>query len=781
MAKDETEAPQLSPISGEFFSPAREAEFQADRLQETLRQLRILLAFSIVLNSLFLISDWRFQGTPHFYLAIPARVIVVAISSVCLGMMHWARSFTFAQRVMLVWEGFCSSAIAVLVSSHSDIALFVVLLLPMIYYLVVPTAFRWTIVSGAGCSALMLGGYLWPGPLPATTLGLLLALAIFNCALALVVSRSNRLQRLEWMATQAERQARRELERGREDIEKMFMAVPVPLGVTTRDGRLIKRNLAAAEFFGWDEAVPEAGFIRNVYMDKDRRKKFLKILDSKGAVDSFEARLRVANGQTRDVLLSARPLVIDGEEAMIVSNVDISERKEMERNLEQLATTDPLTGLPNRTQFLATAERTLRNAQETGLQMAMLMVDVDDFKRINDTQGHDAGDALLCAVAERLRQPLRHGDHVARLGGDEFAIILADLESEADVTSALDRLQTSLREPFVHGGRILDCGASIGVSFFPSDADNIEDLMKNADIALYTAKASGKGDMRRFESGMRAHIQLQSSMISLAREALLAGQFVPFYQPKMELASGQIIGFEALLRWRHPIRGILPPAVIRAAFDHHELADAISDRMLDRIIADILRWQDQGVPFGHVALNASPAEFRHDDFAERVLEKLERAAIPTRFLELEVTETVFLGKGAEYVGRALRLLSEAGVRISLDDFGTGYASLSHLKQFPVDIIKIDRSFVSDIMEDSHSTAIVKAVLSLSQDLGLQTVAEGIETVGQAAYLLAAGCDLGQGYLFSKPVPGDYVATLLASSPAGLDRAFSPVLPQAVGG
>jgi EAL domain-containing protein (putative c-di-GMP-specific phosphodiesterase class I) len=302
----------------------------------------------------------------------------------------------------------------------------------------------------------------------------------------------------------------------------------------------------------------------------------------------------------------------------------------------------------------------------------------------------------------------------------------------------------------------------MGASIFPIHGTTTEELLKNSDVALYIAKHGARGRMMVFRKEMRSEMRKRASMVEMGRDAIRDDRVVPFYQPKVGLRTDEVVGFEALLRWRNAGGDIQPPAAIAAAFEDLEVALAISDRMIQRIVADMRRWLDRGIEFGHVALNAAAAEFRHDNFAERVLEDLGRAGIPTRCFQLEVTETVFLGRGAENVERALKLLSAEGVTIALDDFGTGYASLRHLKQFPVDIIKIDQSFVRGLDEDGDDAAIVQAVLKLSRSLDIRTVAEGIETTAQAEHLIRLGCDYGQGFLFSKAIAAMRVPPFLAS-------------------
>jgi EAL domain-containing protein (putative c-di-GMP-specific phosphodiesterase class I) len=337
------------------------------------------------------------------------------------------------------------------------------------------------------------------------------------------------------------------------------------------------------------------------------------------------------------------------------------------------------------------------------------------------------------------------------------------VETESELAAFGEKMFEALHEPCFHEGKLLECRASVGASLFPRHGSGPGDLLKAADLALYVAKSSGRGTLRMFEASMRAETQRRNSMISLARRALTDDLIVPHYQPKVELASGRVAGFEALLRWQHPRHGLQMPDSIKAAFEDPNLAAEISDRMIDRVLADVGDWLKAGVEFGHVAINSAAAEFRRGDFAERLLERMDAASIPHRCIQLEVTETVFLGRGAEYVERALQTLSAAGVAIALDDFGTGFASLSHLKQFPVHIIKIDRSFVRDLQLDGGDGAIVDAVISLGKSLRIDVVAEGIETAAQHDTLLALGCRYGQGFLYGKAEPAQAIDAMLDRS------------------
>ncbi len=451
--------------------------------------------------------------------------------------------------------------------------------------------------------------------------------------------------------------------------------------------------------------------------------------------------------------------VSDGSGRVILVARDITHQKTSEEQALWMARHDPLTRLPNRTVLQDHLDRAL-SCPIGDVSHALLIVDVDNFKTINDTLGHDAGDALLCAFAERLRVAVRHGGVVTRTGGDEFAFLVT-ARSDADIRAAASRIFDSLRHPFLHDGRLLDCGASIGASLLPRDGSTRSEIMKAADIALYAAKAAGRGQVKIFEPSMKAEVERREEMMAAAREALREDRVHPYFQPKVALKTGQVVGFEALLRWTDADGALRAPEDLRPAFDDPILGAAISDRMIDRTFAQMQDWNEAEVEFGHVALNATAGDFRRDGYAEGVLGRLAQRGIDTARLQIEVTETVFLGRGAGHVEAALRALSDAGVRIALDDFGTGYASLSHLNQFPVDLLKIDRSFIHGLGTSMDSEAICGAVVNLGHSLGLEIVAEGIETEAQQEQLVAFGCDTGQGFLYSPAIPAEDVPALLA--------------------
>ncbi len=436
-----------------------------------------------------------------------------------------------------------------------------------------------------------------------------------------------------------------------------------------------------------------------------------------------------------------------------------------EAHAHHLAFHDSLTGLPNRALFQRKLDQ-LTSGQGASRRFALLLLDVDEFKLTNDTLGHDAGDALLRAFAERLKGSIRSDDLVARLGGDEFAVLLMGMCGSSEIQAFSTKLLERLGEPIEHHGKPIHSRASIGASC--SDGEGTEDLLKHADLALYEAKASGRGVFRLYNAAMWSSMWLRGEMLSIAAAAL-EGDFVkPFYQPKIDLKSGAIVGFEALLRCCLP--GCKPDAAgsIAAAFDDSTLAVKLSDRMVDGVIGDILAWRAAGLSFGHVAINAALAELRRGDFAERLLGKLRAAGIAPECIQVEVTESVLLGQAIDHVERTFTELAQAGIKLALDDFGTGFASLTHLKRFPIEIIKIDQSFIRDLQIDAEDGAIVDAVVGLGRALKIQVVAEGIETVMQRDFLSALGCEVGQGYLFGSALPAARISELLLEQAESLE-------------
>jgi len=425
-----------------------------------------------------------------------------------------------------------------------------------------------------------------------------------------------------------------------------------------------------------------------------------------------------------------------------------------------LALHDPLTGLANRSVLQKKLEElTSRQNGRASDRFALILLDVDEFKITNDTLGHDAGDALLKAVARRLTAFARGDDVVARLGGDEFGLLLVGVANAKQVQNLSRDLLTILGEPVEHHDKVIECQASAGASLYLGKGSS-SDLLKEADLALYAAKGAGRGTFRLYEPSMLSSMRVRQKMLSLAKAAIEEDFIEAYYQPKVDLRSGRIIGFEALLRCCPPDAPIYGPHRIAAAFEDRVLATQIGERMLSRVVADMALWRAAKLDFGHVAINAAAPDLQRRSFTSDLLRKVKAAGLSPSDLQVEVTESVLLGRTAAHVQRILEQLHERGVKVALDDFGTGFASLSHLKQFPVEVIKIDRAFIRNLQVDEQDGAIVHAMIDLADALGLEIVAEGIETAAQRDFLAALGCTIGQGYLFGRAVPASSVPALL---------------------
>ena len=544
-----------------------------------------------------------------------------------------------------------------------------------------------------------------------------------------------------------------------EFVAKLIGAFPDALLLLDRDGRVIFANEVATKSLGLKDTTQILGStwtdIVSPYASWRARKAFAAAGRS-GQASQFT--INLSSTAWLDVIVTP----IDDASSMkfLVTARDITHQKVAEHNATWAAAHDPLTGLVNRSVLHRKLEDAALTSARTGVPFALLMLDLDEFKRTNDTLGHDAGDALLCALAERLIGAARPDDTVARLGGDEFAVLLTDVGSEAQIQSVCAKLFEAIKEPLVHEGKLLECRTSVGASIYPDLADSKTELLKQADLALYAAKAAGRGTLKIYETNMRADLHRRNGMLVACRRALDEDLIVPYYQPKVDLKTKRVVGFEALLRWNDPVKGLQTPQTISAAFEDMTLAAELSDRMIDRVLDDIQVWLERGDQIGHVAINAAAAEFRRGDFADSLLEKLRKRSLPSRCVQLEVTETVFLGRGAEYVERALKALSAEGVKVALDDFGTGFASLLHLKKFPIDVLKIDRSFVTELQVNPDDGAIVDAVIGLGSSLRMEVVAEGVETRAQHDFLEALGCNTGQGYFYSPAIPAGSVRALV---------------------
>jgi diguanylate cyclase len=427
--------------------------------------------------------------------------------------------------------------------------------------------------------------------------------------------------------------------------------------------------------------------------------------------------------------------------------------------LAHLAHYDVLTDLPNRILLLDRLNLAIELAGRQGWHLALMFMDLDQFKHINDSLGHTVGDHLLKSVAQRLSGCARHSDTISRQGGDEFVMLLPFISSVEDATLCAQKMLAALDLPHHIDGHDLHISVSIGISIYPNDGKDAETLLKSADTAMYYAKENGRNNYKFFEQDMNARAVQRHSIETSLRRALERQEFVLYYQPKVNLQTGTIVGVEALIRWQHPERGLLPPALFIPIAEDCGLILPIGRWVLREACLQIRAWRQSGLPPITVAVNTSALEFRAKGFIEGIRATLEDTGLEPCYLELELTESVLM-RDADFTHSMLNELSDLGIKLAIDDFGTGYSSLSYLRQFPIDTLKIDQSFVNQMTSSPDDASIVSAVISMSKSLNQRVIAEGVETPEQYAFLLAQNCDEGQGYYFARPVAAEALATLL---------------------
>lgn len=437
---------------------------------------------------------------------------------------------------------------------------------------------------------------------------------------------------------------------------------------------------------------------------------------------------------------------------------DITERKQAEQKIQRLAYYDALTELPNRVMLQSLMEQMLTVSRRNRQQGAILFVDLDRFKNINDSLGHAAGDELLREVAKRLRANLRTEDIVSRLSGDEFVIVLVNIARSDDAGLVAQKILSSLNQPIFLEGQEISISASIGISVYPWDGDNLDSLLKNADTAMYRAKDQGKGTYTFYAHEMNLSSRERLELETELRRALERRELVLYYQPQVDLQTGQIIGAEVLLRWLHPVRGMVSPAKFIPLAEETGLIVPIGEWIIEATCAQNRAWQESGLSIVRLAVNISARQFR-PQLVQTVADALSRYDLHHQYLELEITESTMM-HNIEKVIDTMAEINAIGVRMALDDFGTGYSSLSYLKRFPIDKLKIDQSFVRGIPTDSDDVAIANAIIGMAKSLNLRVIAEGVETREQLDFLREHGCDQLQGYYFSRPVAADQFALML---------------------
>ncbi|HEY8605987.1 MAG TPA: EAL domain-containing protein [Noviherbaspirillum sp.] len=548
-------------------------------------------------------------------------------------------------------------------------------------------------------------------------------------------------------------------------VEGIFQSTP--------DMGYLAVNPALARMYGYASPEEMVANLRDLdralYAEPDRRSEFLRQMGEHGQVINFESQVRQRNGNIIWISENARAVRDASGRVQFYEGtvVEITERKMYEARIRYQATHDALTGLPNRNLLYDRLQQAIESARRGGETAAVAFIDLDQFKFINDSLGHQVGDELLKVVTGRLKSCMRASDTIARQGGDEFVLVLRQQKGAESVTGTVRRIIATVAEPWLVNGIRLQVTCSVGISVFPGDGDDAETLLRHADSAMYKAKELGRNSFEYFSAEMNLHATERLETLNSLRQALANDEFVLHYQPKVHLASGAVVGAEALLRWHSPQRGLVSPAQFVPLAEESGLIVDIGEWVLRSACAQNVAWQREGRPTIPISVNLSPRQLTRGDIVEVVRGVLDCTGLAPHFLELEITESVVM-RDVDQSLETLRRLKALGVRVSIDDFGTGYSSLNYLKRFPVDTLKIDRSFVSDIAVDQDDAAIVKAIISLAHILNLNVVAEGVENEDQHRFLFDNGCDDVQGFHFGRPLAADaFALACLPPAPAVL--------------
>jgi diguanylate cyclase (GGDEF)-like protein/PAS domain S-box-containing protein len=549
---------------------------------------------------------------------------------------------------------------------------------------------------------------------------------------------------------------------------KLLEAVGQSIIATDLEGKVIYWNRGAQDLYGWSSEEALGRSLRDLTVSEEALEKAEEVGSElrAGRTWSGETLLRRKDGSHVPVLGTATPLFDDRGNlvGMIGVSTDISQRKALEAELERRASYDPLTGLPNRHTFIDRLGMALQRTKrgKAGRKVGVLFMDLDGFKNVNDSLGHEAGDRLLVALAERLKNRLRPEDVLARFGGDEFAVLLEEAADASEVIRVAQRIGEALRETFTVNDHQVNLSTSVGITLGSAHTnDDPEGMLRQADAAMYQGKEQGPGRYAVFDPAMQTRAQERIELEAELRRALEQGEFVLFYQPEVSLHDGSMVGFEALLRWRHPERGLLKPSAFMPLAEETDLITPIGRWVLEEACRQAKRWEEEH-PLASpmmMEVNLSARQLARRGLAQTVEEALRRTNLAAHALALDITETVLIG-ASEHNAQALEALKKMGIRLYLDDFGTSYSSISYLKRLPVDRVKVDRMFVKGLGGNATDTALVRMIIDLCHTLGIEVLAEGVETSDQAALLKDMGCDLGQGYYFARPLRSEELAEQL---------------------
>ncbi len=566
--------------------------------------------------------------------------------------------------------------------------------------------------------------------------------------------------------------AEQALQSAEQKYRRIFENAILGIFQTTPEGEFLSVNPALARMAGYDS--PE-DFLNNVhstaeaYVDLRRREELRQLIREQKVVHDFEVKLKTKDGTPRTASINVAAIADQEGENFHLEGTgqDVTERKAAEERIQFLAYHDPLTALPNRLLLEDRLTQALANAQRREERVAVLWLDLDNFKTVNDSLGHAVGDLLLRQIEERLHGLVRAQDTVAKVGGDEFVIALINPGGGSGVTIATERVRRAVAREFNVEGHVLNVTCSVGISMFPDHGTDSAALTKTADLAMNCGKENGRNNSCFFTPEVNARAEERLALENSLRGALEREELYLVYQPQVEIASGKMIGMEALLRWRHPELGLVPPDKFIPIAEDTGLIVPIGEWVLKTACAQVRRWQELRLPALPVAVNVSALQLRQERFLQAVRRVLNETGLAPQYLELELTERVLLSD-AENSRATLQELARMGLRLSIDDLGTGYSSLSYLKDLPVSRLKIDRSFIQVLTDDPRDAAITVALISMGHSLNLEVLAEGVETEEQMSFLRDHNCDQIQGYYFSKPLDAEAFAEKLRGSRLPLD-------------
>ena len=536
---------------------------------------------------------------------------------------------------------------------------------------------------------------------------------------------------------------------------------------TTPNGQYLVVNPALAKIYGYSSPEELMSALNNIqqqlYVVPERREEFVEVMAANGSVQNFQSLVYRKDKSTIWISENARMVHDELGNLLYYEGTveDITERKGYEKKIEHQATHDSLTGLPNRYMLNDRLQQCMNFADRYSNKVAVAFLDLDQFKLINDSMGHEIGDQLLVIMSERLANCIREIDTVVRLGGDEFVILLSNIQKVDDIALSMQRVLSAVAKPCIINDLDFVVSCSIGISIYPDDGKDPNTLLKNADAALYKAKHAGRNNYQIYTQALNEDLTERVMIEYRLRLAIERGEFLLHYQPKVDFATGLISSAEALIRWQPPGEALIPPLKFIQIAEETGLIEKIGEWVLITACQKAKELQEKTGRMIPIAVNVSPRQFRQPNLAKIIKNVLEVTSLDPAYLELEITESTLIDDASKFI-ETLHALKKIGVKLAIDDFGTGYSSLAYLKDFPIDRLKIDKAFVSNLESDPANAAILKAIIVLGQSLGLKVIAEGVETAYQHEYLKGAGCDELQGYYFSKPLPAAQFEALLLS-------------------